>query len=122
MRKITELMAQAFIDGHVRRQGNTETTAAQELRLHGNSIAWIYNRTLYLTLAGYPTPTTRERLNGVLSAASTKYAWCHEAPYFFQRRGVQYIGTGDDYTAITPLSIIKLDLLNGAREWRQLNG
>lgn len=119
MRKITQHMAQAFLDGRACRQGNTETTAAQELRLHGSTIAWVCNGTLYLTLARYPTPTTRERLNGVLHAAADKYGWCHRTPLaVFQRRGKQYIGTPDDYTAIMPSSIITLDLLTGAREWR----
>jgi hypothetical protein len=45
--------------------GNTHTDG-QSLFLHGNLIAWhIDDETVAMTLCGWPTVTTRERLNGI---------------------------------------------------------
>ena len=67
MRKITEKTAGAFVMHRSAASGNTWTNGS-ELYLHGNLIARWENEgeTLALSLAGWNTPTTRERLNGVL--------------------------------------------------------
>lgn len=65
MRKTTELTVKAFLNGETKKVGNTESTGT-ELKLHGNVIA---SKTesggIAVTLASWPTPTTRERLNGL---------------------------------------------------------
>jgi len=71
MRKITEKTAGAFVDHRAFSMGNTFTNG-KELYLHGNLIAkWADdNEVLTITLAGWNTPTTRERINGVLDLAN----------------------------------------------------
>jgi hypothetical protein len=73
MRKITYDAARAFLDGKSLTIGNTHTDGTN-LYLFGNRIATKENLSFMprcdgkvkLTLAGWPTATTRERLNGVL--------------------------------------------------------
>lgn len=71
MRKVTEQTARAFARGEPAAAGNTSTNGCS-VQLHGNTIAW---RTIgadgrphvTCTLAGWPTHTTRDRLNGILT-------------------------------------------------------
>ena len=70
MRKITQQAMAAFMGGKNFSQSNTRVEVEEEsvyLILHGHKIAqWVTNTgDLYVTLAGWPTPTTRERLNGI---------------------------------------------------------
>lgn len=70
MRKITEQAANAFINAKPFKKSNTEVEIDGKnvwLKLHGNIIAWWIPLTGHyeITLAGWPTPTTRERLNGL---------------------------------------------------------
>lgn len=70
MRKITQLAAQAFIAGRPFTQSNTTVTHEGDnsrMYLHGNLIAHKTSDKLYVTLAGWPTVTTRERVNGLLT-------------------------------------------------------
>jgi len=65
MRKVTEQIKQAFEQGTSRKVGNTETDG-QTVWLHGNAIVKRDPSGLILaTLAGWNTPTTRERVNGI---------------------------------------------------------
>lgn len=70
MRKITETIVHAFMDRRAAGRGNSHTDG-DALYLHGHKIAWHgeYNGAacVYMTLAGYGTPTTRERLQGILT-------------------------------------------------------
>tara|TARA_R110001606_G_scaffold389571_2_gene555821 strand:- start:6140 stop:6505 length:366 start_codon:yes stop_codon:yes gene_type:complete len=76
MRKITRLASKAFKQGKSFSRDNTLVKGYNDglakdwkyLYLHGNCIAKqsIDNGELLITLAGWPTPTTRERLNGLL--------------------------------------------------------
>jgi len=71
MRKITQNAANAFIAGRPFASGNTTVTINSEgyiaMYLHGNLIARrpMLSREVEMTLAGWPTVTTRERLNGL---------------------------------------------------------
>lgn len=71
MRKVTEQIVDAFMGGTPRTVANSHTDG-ETLWLHGNRIAWKGEHNgaacVFLTLAGWGTPTTRERLQGVLSA------------------------------------------------------
>lgn len=65
MRKITKGIVAAFMKGETKRIGNSHTDG-KYLYLHGNAIA--YHQclgTIQITTAGWNTPTTRERLNGL---------------------------------------------------------
>lgn len=68
MRKITKLAAAAF---HARKPFHLDNTEVRtydtsaEMLLHGNHIAVITEKGIQVNLAGWNTPTTRERLNGI---------------------------------------------------------
>jgi len=65
MRKITQKIANAFLLSNHKSIGNTRTNG-KAVYLHGNKIAEKRQDGIYLSLAGWNTPTTRERLNGIL--------------------------------------------------------
>jgi len=70
MRKVTENIVHALDSGEAKCSGNSSTDGAT-LFLHGNAIACRFRdsqgREGYdLSLSGWNTPTTRERLNGLL--------------------------------------------------------
>ena len=79
MRKITRQAAEAFRDGRKFNSGNTSVVVVNHgddsptvrMYLHGNEIAARGNHLVcpgfLVTLADWPTVTTRERLNGLLS-------------------------------------------------------
>ena len=116
MRKITRLAARAFIEGREFRRDNTEVVVAQtgygdvkRLLLHGNIIAIqdLFSNTrnpskslmrtkgnLQITLAGWPTVTTRERLNGLLTEMGKREG-------IWQRNHEQYYGTHEDNRVIS---------------------
>lgn len=82
MRKITKTVATAFLAGKPATVANTSTDGTK-LTLHGNTIAWkAGGGVITMTMAGYPTITTRERLNGVCQLAIGKRP-------FSQEHGVQ---------------------------------
>ena len=116
MRKITRLAARAFIEGREFHRDNTSVVIAQtgygdvkRLLLHGNIIAIqdLFSNTrdsskslmrtkgnLQITLAGWGTPTTRERLNTLLTETGKREGvWQHKFD--------QYYGTHDDSRVIS---------------------
>ena len=116
MRKITKLAVRAFIEGRKFNRDNTSVVVARtgygdvkRLLLHGNIIAIqdLFSNTrdpskslmrtkgnLQITLAGWGTPTTRERLNGLLAVyGNGKGIW--------QRNHEQYYGTHADSRVIS---------------------
>jgi hypothetical protein len=64
MRKITKQIAEALANGKNKTIGNTSTSNGK-VYLHGNKIAELKENGLHLSLAGWNTTTTRERLNGI---------------------------------------------------------
>jgi hypothetical protein len=65
MRKVTREVTDAFFNRRPRKCGNTRTDGTT-IWLHGNAIArHADNGDIEITLAGWDTVTTRERLNGV---------------------------------------------------------
>ena len=85
MRKITQNAVAAFNQGRDFRSGNTKVIVKPdviEMYLHGHKIAWKHphERDIYISMCGWPTVTTRERINGIL------------APYsrIYQRKGKQF--------------------------------
>lgn len=82
MRKVTEAIAMAFLNGQSKSVSNT-TTDGTRVYLHGNLIATTENGRLQMTLAHWGTPTTRERLNGILNVFGYN-------SYFYQHKHEQY--------------------------------
>ena len=66
MRKVTKQIAEAFAEGRNKAISNT-TCILGQVFLHGNRIAEKDPKTgdIYMSLSGWNTPTTRERLNGI---------------------------------------------------------
>ena len=93
MRKVTKEVCTAFINGERKTVGNT-TTDGERLWLHGNLIARKVNGTIEVTMAGWATPTTKERLNGIIDLL----AWDNDSwrfrpvDRFHQSDFVQYYG------------------------------
>ena len=73
MRKVTETIAESFYKGFKKTVSNTHTDGVN-VWLHGNKIAWRnQDNSLSVTLAGWGTPTTRERINGILDTFGIHY-------------------------------------------------
>ena len=65
MRKITREIVSAFMRRETKTIGNSRTDGTT-LYLHGNAIAkHCLDGSMKITTAGWNTPTTRERLNGL---------------------------------------------------------
>jgi len=65
MRKVTQQIKEAFEQGKSLKVGNTRTNGTSVF-LHGNEIVKRDPSGLVMaTLAGWNTPTTRERVNGI---------------------------------------------------------
>lgn len=82
-RQITRLAVRAFANGYPFKQKNTEVViydTKATLKLHGNAIAvrTVINGSTMITLAGWNTPTTRERLNGLLDEVATGLRLCQK--------------------------------------------
>ena len=75
MRKVTEQTVRAFLAGEKRTVGNTSTDG-EELKLHGNTVAYKAYDRIIITMAGWATVTTRERINGVLTLAGSGWRVC----------------------------------------------
>ena len=83
MRKGTAQIIAAFINGKRLTIKNTRTDG-QSIYYHGNLIAWRNeDGTVFCTLAGWGTPTTRERLNALAQKLTGRGG-------FSQRKHVQY--------------------------------
>lgn len=68
MRQVTQQIKQAFEQGKSLKVGNTETDG-QTVWLHGNAIIKRDASGFVIwSLAGWNTPTTRERVNGIVNA------------------------------------------------------
>lgn len=85
MRKVTQIAINNFMADRPRKIRNTEVVINPDstvMALYGNEIAYRDNgpgRTLHVTDAGWPTVTTRERLNGLPGVGVC------------QRKGLQYL-------------------------------
>lgn len=64
MRKCTRQIVTAFINGKPARTKNM-LCDGDSIRLHDNLIAWRHDDAIYVTLAGWGSVITRERLNGL---------------------------------------------------------
>lgn len=65
MRKVTEQTVTAFLNRKNKSVGNTFSTG-DALYLHGHKIAYWEGDGIVVSFCGWPTSTTKERLNGLL--------------------------------------------------------
>ena len=86
MRKITLKIARSLYQGRPCKISNTYTDG-EKVFLHDNLIAFKRENGLSISLAGWPTVTTRERINGLL-----EFFYDSDAR-IYQRYGDQYIST-----------------------------
>ena len=99
MRKLTEDIARAFVNGQKKTVSNTSTDG-MSVWLHGHEIIRkTGNKEFKISLCGWGTPTTRERLNGILSFAGYDVR-------FFQQNHEQFIQSGH----FSPLHVDVFDL------------
>ena len=76
MRKVTQDIARAFVNGQKKTVSNTSTDG-MSVWLHGHEIIRkTGNKEFRISLCGWGTPTTRERLNGILSFAGSEMHTC----------------------------------------------
>ncbi len=76
MRKETKKIAQAFARGEAAKAARTETDG-RTVWLHGNRIAQREDDgSVWVTLAGWGTVTTRERLNGICDELGAPFGFC----------------------------------------------
>jgi len=86
MRKVTATTVKAFLNGNSCSVSNTSTDGTI-LTLHGNVIARKNDDgSITATLASWPTPTTKERLNGLCELLGIGRP-------FHQKRGGQFYGS-----------------------------
>lgn len=99
MRKITNEVVSAFLAGKKKTSGNTATDGTI-LTLHGNLIAErMPDGSIYATLAGWPTVTTRERLNGLSELLGvSRFSQLKHVQYF----GDKPIGSYDTIVLVRP--------------------
>lgn len=112
MRQITHDAALAFINGTKFKRDNTQVRVREKntvLYLHGNIIAvhdhkYALSDTL-LTLSGWNTPTTRERLNGLLELLGHRHR-------FAQRDFCAYVAHGGELASIDPNGVYSVATFN----------
>ena len=87
MRNRTKMTALAFLN-HVKIISGNCCSTGDDYLLHGHCIAWWnYGKEkpeIHFNLRGYPTVTTRDRINGILELAGSSYRVC-------QRDFTQYL-------------------------------
>jgi hypothetical protein len=100
MRKVTKVITDAFFDRRSRKCGNTRTDGTT-VWLFDNPIAKWDGDTLLITLAGWDTATTRERLHGI--GLKADFA-------IFRDRGVTFIGVRSDHDLSWRDGIVEMPL------------
>jgi len=83
MRKVTEQIGNALANSQPKKVSNT-VTDGETVWLHGNKIVnRVSSGKFLVTLAGWPTPTTRERINGIMRELGIDF-------HIFQRNYEQF--------------------------------
>tara|TARA_R110000764_G_scaffold212847_1_gene299214 strand:+ start:230 stop:547 length:318 start_codon:yes stop_codon:yes gene_type:complete len=74
MRKVTRETVKAFLNGKTKSMGNTVSTG-NALLLHGHEIATRHDDgKISISMCGWGTVTTRERLNGLLRMVGASFS------------------------------------------------
>ena len=87
MRQETQKIMSAFLRGQKASAARTHTDG-RSVWLHGNLIAERGTTKTWFTLAGWPTVTTRDRVNGLLQLSGSD---CR----VFQKNGTQFLTNGE---------------------------
>jgi hypothetical protein len=104
MRYVSTTVTDAFVKRKPKTSGNTKTDGTTYY-LHGNKIAWhCDDGFIALTLAGYPTTTTRDRLNTICMMM-------FDCKPFHQKQYVQYYND-QEIEPDTVIRIKRLELLD----------
>lgn len=77
MRKVGRTIGTAFAHGRKAKSGNT-TTDGQSVYLHGNAIVKRVGLDIFISLAGWPSNTTRSRIDDVLSCVGVDACVCQQ--------------------------------------------
>lgn len=88
MKKLEQAIVKAWREGIARTVSNTRTDG-RSIFLHGNEIVRRVGRGIQINMAGWPTVTTRSRINAALEGTGWRV---------YQDRGWQYLhcrGTGE---------------------------
>ena len=119
MRKITYKAARAFIEGRNFSRGNTSVTIhhgfycvrnnldypdgmRKAFYLHGNCIAEQTPNGLGITLADWPTTTTRDRLNGLLTElGKCEGVWQHKHEQYYGTHEANRIISSSEWITVT---------------------
>ena len=104
MRNITELATRAFFNGDNFKLSNTEVHAdctGVYLYLFNNLIAKRVGERVSITLAGYSTLTTRERLNGILGKYNKRITTKKGIVYMQDENGLQKFPNDDKLRIIS---------------------
>lgn len=86
MRKVTQVTSENFMDSIACKVSNTAVKIEDgitKLLLFGNCIAELNGKKLTIRNCGWSSPTTKERLNGVLSAFYTGYSISQKAGQWY---------------------------------------
>ena len=101
MRKESLKIANAFANGTPAAAART-TTDGQTVWLHGNRIAQReQDGSVWVTLAGWGTVTTRERLNTICHVLGVPFGFC-------QRNHEQFLTTADGMAPIGELDRVEI--------------
>ena len=92
MRKETHKIMSAFLRGEKASAQRTNTDG-HSVWLHGKLIAYRGAAKTLFTLAGWPTVTTRDRINGLLELRGSDSR-------VFQKNGIQFLANGKDVREI----------------------
>ena len=98
MKKISELAAKAFVQGRRFTSGNTKVNS-EGLFLHGNKIAWKHPDVkdwVVISFCGWPTTTTKDRLNALTQELGIKHTVFHTKNYVLHAEGLP-INPSDEY-------------------------
>ncbi len=123
MRKITKDICKALQSGKPCTRSNTYTDGTKVF-LHNNLIAFKRDNGLSISLAGWPTPTTRERINGLL-----KFFYGYEDRLFggrrvqiYQKLGDQYITTSKGHAKINEDSFYYVQYISSKTDPKTIEG
>ena len=103
-RQVTEQATKAFFNGDNFKLSNTEVHAdctGVYLYLFGNLIAKRVGERVSISLAGYNTTTTRERLNGILSKYNKRITTKKGIVYMQDENGLQEFPNDDKLRIIS---------------------
>lgn len=86
MRKITKQAVDALLSSRAFKSGNTRVYMSPDcatMYLHGNAIARVTSKGVYVSCGGYASNTTKERLNGLMRELDLGYIYHKDYVWYF---------------------------------------